>query len=629
MASRQLTPALMAGSFLLGLSFALAHHFYYLHLDEIIVESQSQQQWHLRAGTGLAFLVRAFLSAAVGIAYTQILWRTLRSKSITIGGVNSLFGVMNNPWAFIGWELWTAAPLLAVVAIIAWALPLVAIITPATLTVTVSSQPNITSLHAPISTPDYANVDTFGSWTGRLLVHSTYVSRLLLSVASLGSILTIPPPFPNSSYALDFHGPTLSCHNTKNQAFSRQVREILENSKNQDADTTIVFVGFVPNHGRGNGSSSGVNEYALTGLKYALNESVATTFRLDYTETGPAKFYVALRDETNSNPNVYETMKTIECELYNSSFATNFSFDNGQQNISYTSKKLNPVAFPSDFRSIAMFGSDHWTTKGAYLSLMNAMGQLVLGTVINFGSSNTTNAIQTLIRSSSLMDTKEMYAFKKGRPESMNGNISMSDALEDLFTNLTISLFSHPRFLQNSSAASRVPVTYSSAQNEFSYEPRNLLVAYGVGLFLAWAIVIIGLLCIKSASASYGSSFSTILRTTRNPEIDKIIPVAETTGAEPLSKNLNNVRLVLRRQGGGPESGDDEKATFFTVDSKSQEMERDQTNDPAESLLQQDKPMINTSASVESSIVYAEPLRERDGDLSLGIFNYRQDRRGD
>lgn len=120
MASRQLTPALMAGSFLLGLSFALAHHFYYLHLDEIIVESQSQQQWHLRAGTGLAFLVRAFLSAAVGIAYTQILWRTLRSKSITIGGVNSLFGVMNNPWAFIGWELWTAAPLLAVVAIIAW-----------------------------------------------------------------------------------------------------------------------------------------------------------------------------------------------------------------------------------------------------------------------------------------------------------------------------------------------------------------------------------------------------------------------------------------------------------------------------------------------------------------------------
>ncbi|QPC69321.1 hypothetical protein HYE68_000073 [Fusarium pseudograminearum] len=611
MASRQLTPALMVGSFLLGLSFALAHHFYYLYLDEIIVQSQSQQQWHLRAGTGLAFLVRAFLSAAVGIAYTQILWRTLRSKSITIGGVNSLFGVMNNPWAFIGWELWTAAPLLAVVAIIAWALPLVAIITPATLTVTVSSQPNITSLHAPISTPDYANVDTFGSWT----------------VASLGSILTIPPPFPNSSYALDFHGPTLSCHNTKNQTFSRQVGEILENNKNQDADTTIVFVGFVPNFGRGNGSSSDANEYALTGLKYALNESVATTYRLDYTETGPAKFYVALRDETNSNPNVYKTMKTIECELYNSSFATNFSFNNGQQNISYTSKKLNPVAFPSDFRSIAMFGSDHWTTKGAYLSLMNAMGQLVLGTIINFGSSNTTNAVQTLIRSSSLMDTNEMYGFKKGRPESMKRNTSMSDALEDLFANLTISLFSHPRFLQNSSAVSHVPVTYSSAQNEFSYEPRNLLVAYGVGLFLAWAIVIVGLLCIKSASASYGSSFSTILRTTRNPDIDKIVPVAETTGAEPLPKHLSNVRLVLRRQEGRPESGDEEKATFFTVDSKSHEMEREPTNDPAESLLQRDKPMLHTSTSVESSITYDESLRERDGDLSLGIFNYRQDRR--
>jgi hypothetical protein len=110
----------MACSLFLGLLLALGHHFYYNYLNGRIVESQSQQQWFLRAGTGLAFLVRAFLSAAVGIAYTQILWRTLRSRSITIQGVNSLFGIVHNAWDFITWELWTAAPALAVVAIIAW-----------------------------------------------------------------------------------------------------------------------------------------------------------------------------------------------------------------------------------------------------------------------------------------------------------------------------------------------------------------------------------------------------------------------------------------------------------------------------------------------------------------------------
>ncbi|UZP36867.1 hypothetical protein NXS19_004683 [Fusarium pseudograminearum] len=592
MTRKQLTPALMVGSFLLGLSFALAHHFHYLYLDEIIVQSQSQQQWHLRAGTGLAFLVRAFLSAAIGIAYTQILWRTLRSKSITIGGVNSLFGVIHNPWDFISWELWTAAPLLAMVAIIAWALPLVAIITPATLTVTVSSQPNMTFLKAPMSIPDYTKVDIFGSWINDLLVPSTYVSRLLVSVASAGSILTIPPPFPNSSYVLQFYGPTLSCHSITNKTFLSQVGEAIEKSDSMYSKMRTVFVGFVPNTGPSTGTQYGVNGYALAGLKLSLNTSkVAATVSLDYTNTGTgeaAKFYVAVPDELNQNSDVYKSMKTIECQLYNSSFATKFSYNNSQQDIINMSKKLNPVAV---YYNDQPGGIDYSykVAADAYLSLMDAMGQLLLGSLKGYMDSTSTIPFQTSIKSSVLMDTKEMHGLEKGRPESMIGRMSMSEALEDLFRNFTISLFSNSRFLQNSSAASLV----------------------------------------SSASASYGSSFSTILRTTRNPDIDKIVPTAETTGAEPLSKHLSNVRLVLRRQEGGPESGDEGKATFFTVDSKSHEMNTDQTQDSAESLLQQDTPMVHTSTSVESSIVYDEALWERNGDLSLRIFNYRQDTRGD
>lgn len=110
----------MTGSLVLGVALAIGHHLFYDYLNNRIVQNQNQQEWFLRIGTGVAFLTRALLSAAVGIAYTQILWRTLRSKSVTIQGINSMFGVPHNAWDFTTSELWTAAPALTVIAAIAW-----------------------------------------------------------------------------------------------------------------------------------------------------------------------------------------------------------------------------------------------------------------------------------------------------------------------------------------------------------------------------------------------------------------------------------------------------------------------------------------------------------------------------
>jgi len=39
------------------------------------------------------------------------------------------------------------------------------------------------------------------------------------------------------------------------------------------------------------------------------------------------------------------------------------------------------------------------------------------------------------------------------------------------------------------------------------------------------------------------------MRTTRNPELDTLVPPAETSGAEPLSKELAAIKLKLARQG--------------------------------------------------------------------------------
>jgi hypothetical protein len=219
------------------------------------------------------------------------------------------------------------------------------------------------------------------------------------------------------------------------------VGEVIENST-WVADP-YAYVGFVPTWGRGSTERGVDEEYALRGLDYALNDSlVATAASLDQTaaNTSAAKFYVAVPDGLPNRAN-----KSIECQLYNSSVALNFTFNNGQQSIRYKSKKLNPVA---TFDTVSCYKRDRKYCKAvhAYTSLMGAMGQFLLGSLTksHYGSLSST---QTQIRSSVLMDTKEMQVLSADTPESMIGNISMSDALEELFTNITISFFSNSKFL--------------------------------------------------------------------------------------------------------------------------------------------------------------------------------------
>lgn len=120
MATHKRTTALMLGSLVLGVVLAVVHHLYYACLDGRVVESSTQQEWFFRVGTGIAFVARAMLSASVALAYTQMLWRTLRSRPVTVEGINSLFGVLDNAWSFAAWDMWRAAPTLAVVAVVAW-----------------------------------------------------------------------------------------------------------------------------------------------------------------------------------------------------------------------------------------------------------------------------------------------------------------------------------------------------------------------------------------------------------------------------------------------------------------------------------------------------------------------------
>lgn len=99
---------------------------------------------------------------------------------------------------------------------------------------------------------------------------------------------------------------------------------------------------------------------------------------------------------------------------------------------------------------------------------------------------------------------------------------------------------------QNADASASIPVHIFSPQNAYSYQPRNLLIAYCVSVGATTFIVMASIISItRSKSNIFDSSFSTVLRTTRNPELDALVASSGSSGAAPLAQHLAKTKLRL------------------------------------------------------------------------------------
>jgi hypothetical protein len=113
-------PTYMICLALLGISLALGHHFYFLSLDVTLAGSATRQQWSLRFGTGFSFLVVTCLKVASGQAYEQYMWTIIRRKSLSIGTLDRIFGLLSNPFGFFSLELFSQTRFVILLALICW-----------------------------------------------------------------------------------------------------------------------------------------------------------------------------------------------------------------------------------------------------------------------------------------------------------------------------------------------------------------------------------------------------------------------------------------------------------------------------------------------------------------------------
>lgn len=158
-------------------------------------------------------------------------------------------------------------------------------------------------------------------------------------------------------------------------------------------------------------------------------------------------------------------------------------------------------------------------------------------------------------------------------------------------------------------------VTVQSPQNAYIYAPRNLLIAYSLGCSITSVVVVFGLVCIYSASGSYATTFSTVLRTTKTLQLDTDISAAETSGLEPLPKRLGKTRVIFKRQYSSPNDDASPAWGFSVLDGQSQETKKMRRVASLDSLLQTNEQVqlasIAESRSEQSSIRIDDPEGDR------------------
>jgi hypothetical protein len=343
-------------------------------------------------------------------------------------------------------------------------LPLMAVVTPSTLVVVPSGIPNVTSVEAALPVMNYSAYQLWAQWTstggGGYAAPTRRISRLTAAVAAQGAILPVAAPFPNSSYTLEFYGPSLRCGPPSNATLARAIaNSTIQDGCDEGGDCSgyvLVYTGFVPDFDPGVDINSTIpSEEVLYGLAELLNSTqgngsslgVRTVDQSFGSET--MRVFVVVPD---GNQLGYVANKTIECGMYNSSYSANWTFQNGQQSVTIQNQtQLNGVPFNLTGIDDSGDGNDGGPTSAAavsYASLMDSFGRLLVGT-LSFSHYGPITPYLTQITSTVLMETQELDPVSATADPGISSiaNLTTSDALEQLFTNLTLSLFSDSYFL--------------------------------------------------------------------------------------------------------------------------------------------------------------------------------------
>lgn len=378
---------------------------------------------------------------------------------------------------------------------------------------------------------------------------SPLISLLSVATASTGAIQAMPAPFSNSSYSLDFYGPAVQCK-AANESAGRMMYDFLRSSAEycpiedlNSGDEGAYYFGMVP----------GRNQ--TTNKIYAVNLG-QPSHPTDHKSSQPIapEFWFGRTTTTNKGESRLCTGRggwsNFTCALHNTSFSADFTFNGGVQstnlrNVEYLEPMKWYVGVPTgDSFDDSLYGNAPRYAVMSYQAVWVALNQQLIGTL----SSNPegTRILQTPLIGSKDLGDWASFNFGGGVPPSIAsiaGNRSLDVLIEEMAQNITLSLFS-ASYLWNPNNTTPTTVTVGEMVNVYHYRCRNLLISYITAVIFALSGTAVGVfsLLVNGRSYSTPNSFSAVLCTTRNDDLDELVD-AKSLGAQPLDESLARTKL--------------------------------------------------------------------------------------
>lgn len=462
-------------------------------------------------------------------------------------------------------------------------IPLVATITPATLSINLTTRQSIEGVSVPTLDFDAENSSRYYSEvvnpaskaghddptvadnsTGILQSPSDSLRQLFRAVVTGGNALQTSSPFPNSTFELQFYGPSLRCYNLT----SPNLLDFSRGPANNPADQEEVDMLRPINKNAQNNYWAAIDTWNPTQASYwGFNGEGWKLVTGKAATKSWGRLYEGI-DDRNRVLDTYHMLLVdqyeISCMLWNTSYTVTFSSTGSEQSTTIT-KPLDRINEVHLNRSTPL--ASYTYAEGAYKAYSELFRTFIIGgtetTPIGRGGWSTTGEHEMLSSNLKYCPEFDRVYNLTGRVEKpalcgslgLEGNLM--EAIEELSRNITLSLLTSDEL----SRKTTVDVTLGKSVNQYSYNWQNLALAYGVGIFVALLGVVIGGFSCITNGYSASMSFSSIIFTTRNPDLDRLSE-GRCLPTLPLGKKLGKTKLrygLLKSDGA---AGDHEHAAF-------------------------------------------------------------------
>ncbi|TEY86578.1 hypothetical protein BOTCAL_0006g00580 [Botryotinia calthae] len=561
-------PSFIGLMFLVGFILSLAHHLYYMSLSGERTGDGKKQAWPTRIGTGFAFLITSCLKATTTAALGQYIWTVVKRQPLSIKNLDCLFALSTDPIALFSIELLKGAKLAILLGAITWLLGLASIAPAATLTIVAK---NI-SQEVRLPVLDFSKIIWNNSVGGQYNAVSI-TNTIAINTASNINVLGLSRQVSGSewSYTLQFHGPSIKCNepNDTQQAIFNNITKYYEQNN--------IFTYDDHNDNRTNikvGGGSGRIVYTSWSSWYA--RGTPNTGFLPPPLESYGSDYPRLWIQTSTSE--------LVCTAVNATFNIAVSYIDGVQHVTQQNVEiighydlsymnvgiLNGGPTITDSNGVTTTsgtGSSASVLWNQYIPHIYALGAILGGNItlqdVTLGSSQNEQYSgygETNILGTGLMACEEIARtpFKNEIPYHIRNpsstftntftsttqpwlcrNQTLARGIEDLANNITISYLSSPDLTSDSDLQK---IITSNTNNYYVYHPFWLLVSYGLALLFSTIAVAVGIRAIHSNGVVHSNSFSAIVATTRNTELDEFLG-RSCLGADPLREDSGQRRL--------------------------------------------------------------------------------------